>query len=279
MGISCMSVGCPYLRAVLSDDRATSRLRLYIGQILTYHYQYSFDSGLHMAPRRSFLFRTNILIFAGVLALQAAWLLAAALARPTLPYFPRDKADEERAAAFQSAAVTAASIGWVRGDLWTDAAIALSSGFINDIAGDSSPPTREPTDWARLAAERAARLSPHDSRIWLLLAALDFRLGSSPRGDIANRLKMSYYTGPNETELTPLRLRIVTRSTAITDPEMQILVAQEIRTIILRHQDQKPAIVAAYRGSSSTGKQFIEATVNDLDKNLLAALRASNNRL
>jgi hypothetical protein len=89
---------------------------------------------------------------------------------------------------------------------------------------------------------------------------------------------MSYYTGPNEPALTPLRIQIATRSTAITDADLQILVAQEIRTIILRHQDQKPIILTAYRNASPEGKQFIEATVGDLDKSLLATIRATDNR-
>jgi hypothetical protein len=165
----------------------------------------------------------------------------------------------------------------VRGDLWTDAAIALSSGVASNIAGVSTPQMMEPTDQARSIAERAARLSPHDSRIWLLLATLDSRLNRTPR-EIANQLKMSYYTGPNELALTPLRIRIATRSTAITDADLQILVAQEIRTIILHHQDQKPSILAAYRDASPEGKQFIEATVGDLDKSLLATIRATDNR-
>ena len=230
-----------------------------------------------MTPRRTFWFRNNILIFAGVLAVQAAWLVTAEFIRPILPYFPQDKVSEERAAAARSAAVTAASIGWVRGDLWTDAAIALSSGLTSEAAGESAPQMTQPRERARAVLKRAARLSPHDSRTWLLLAALDSRF-DWPNSEFANRLKMSYFTGPNELALTPLRIRIATRSMAITDAELQILVAQEIRTIILRHQDQRPSLLAAYRDASAEGKQFIEATVGDLDKNLLATIRASGSR-
>jgi hypothetical protein len=229
-----------------------------------------------MTPRRTFWFRNNILIFAGVLAMQAAWLVTAEFIRPILPYFPQDKASEERASAARSVAVTAASIGWVRGDLWTDAAIALSSGLTSEAVGESDPQMTPRRDQARAVAHRAARLSPHDSRTWLLLAALDSRI-DWPNSEFANRLKMSYFTGPNEPALTPLRIRIATRSMAITDAEMQNLVAQDIRTIILRNPDQKSSLLAAYRDTSPEGKQFIEATVGDLDKNLLATIRASGN--
>jgi hypothetical protein len=229
-----------------------------------------------MKPQPSFWFRPSVLIFALVLAAQAAWLTAAELTRPKLPYFPQKRIEEEKVAAVQSAAFLAASIGLVRGDLWTDAAIA-SSGVASDIAGVNTPQMTEPIGQARVVAERAAKLSPHDSRVWLLLATLDSQLGR-PTGEIANRLKMSYYTGPNEFALTSLRIRIATHSTAITDADLQILVAQEIRTIILHRQDQKPSILAAYQSASPEGKQFIEATVGDLDKSLLATIRATDNR-
>ena len=218
-------------------------------------------------------FRTSILIFAGVLAMQAVWLGSAEFIRPMMPYFPQDKASQESASAASSRAVTAASIGGVRGDLWTDAAVALTS----EVAGENDPQMTPEKDRARAVAQRAARLSPHDSRAWLLLAALDSRF-DWPNREVASRLKMSYFTGPNELSLTPLRIRIATRSTAITDAELQPLVAQEIRSVILRHPDQKPSLLAAYRNASIEGKQFIEETVGDLDKNLLATLRANGTR-
>jgi hypothetical protein len=59
---------------------------------------------------------------------------------------------------------------------------------------------------------------------------------------------------------------------------LQPLVAQEIRSVILRHPDQKPSLLGAYRNASTEGKQFIEETVGDLDKNLLATLRANGTR-
>src|SRR3974390_2051069 len=70
-------------------------------------------------------FRNTIGLFAGVLTLQAAWLLVTEFIRPGLPYFPQPTATEEASAG--SRAEMAASIGWLRGELWTDAAIAGSS--------------------------------------------------------------------------------------------------------------------------------------------------------
>ena len=162
----------------------------------------------------------------------------------------------------------------MRGDLWTDAAIALSSDLIGEVVDERDPQIALSRDRAKIVAQRAARLSPHDSRIWLLLAALNSRF-DRPNREITNRLKMSYFTGPIEPALSPLRIRIATYSTAITNAELQPLVAQEVRTVILRHKNQIPSLLAAYRDGSAEGKQFIEATVGDLDKDLLARMRAS----
>jgi hypothetical protein len=250
-----------FIRVVKSDNSSDA-----INTILAFR----------MMPQRMFWFRKIILVYACILAVQAAWLMAAEFIRPKLSYFPQDKGSEQRASAARSAAVTAASIGWARGDLWTDAALEISSGVIGEVVGESDSEMTSIRRRANAVARRAAGLSPHDSRIWLLLAALESRFDWP--SETANRLKMSYFTGPNELALIPLRIRIATRSMAITDAELQTLVAQEIRTVILRHQDQKPFLLAAYRDGSAEGKQFIEATVRDLDKNLLAAIRASSNR-
>jgi hypothetical protein len=229
---------------------------------------------LPMISRSPFRFRVNIMIFAGVLGLQATWLLAAELIRPT---FPGDKVTEEKAAAVRSAAAVAASLGWVRGDLWADSAVALWSGLATKIEGASPSQMGEPIQQARAAAERAAKLAPHDSRVWLLLAALDWRFDWIAH-KVSGPLKMSYYTGPNELALTPLRIHIATSSDSITDPETQNLVAGEIRTIILHQQNLKPSIVAAYRDASPEGKEFIEAAIGDLDKDFLATIRAVRGR-
>ena len=230
-----------------------------------------------MTPRPTFWFRTSVLIFAGTLAVQATWLVTAEFIRPILPYFSHDKASEERASAARSAAITAASIAWLRGDLWTDAAIAQSSGMLGEVANVSDKQMTTPRRRAKVIAQRAARLSPHDSRVWLLLAALD-SLSDRPDDEVANRLKMSYFTGPNQLVLTPLRIRIATRATSINDTDLQSLVAQEIRSIILRQPEQKPSLLAAYQAASPEGKRFIEVTVGDLDKSFLAAIRASGGR-
>ena len=124
---------------------------------------------------------------------------------------------------------------------------------------------------ARATAEKAATLSPHDARIWLLLANQDCQLHREASGT----LKMSYYTGPNEIVLMPLQLLVATCSDAINDAELQTFVAREIRLIVTHEQYLKPAIVAAYQNATPSGKRFIETVVGDLDSGLMATIRAN----
>jgi hypothetical protein len=89
---------------------------------------------------------------------------------------------------------------------------------------------------------------------------------------------MSYFTGPNETALTALRVRLAMRSNAFTDPELTPLVSKEIRSVLLRNPAGREAIVTAYIDASAEGKQFIEATARTVDKDFVDQLRASGTR-
>ncbi len=215
-------------------------------------------------------FRLGTSIFAGILALAAAWLLSAELIRPTLPFFPVDTATAETIAAHRGAAGAAAWIGLIRGDLWTDYAMTLAPDLSGELTGNTPATSLKTLDDARTAAVRAAALAPFDTRTWLLLAGMDsWGLNHSAVGP----LKMSYYAGPNELSLMPLRIKIATRSTAITDPELQILVGADIRTIITHNPDLKPVIVVAYRNALPEGRRLIEMQVRELDPGLLTRLQ------
>jgi hypothetical protein len=120
----------------------------------------------------------------------------------------------------------------------------------------------------RAIAERAARLSPLDSRIWLVLAGLDFRINTNdPKG--TETLKLSYYTGPNEISLMPLRLLLAVRSGAISDEEVQSLVALDVQRLIVQRPDLKTAIALAYANALPKGREVIEAALKAVDPGFL----------
>jgi hypothetical protein len=220
-----------------------------------------------MMTRAPISFRLYVTIFAVVLGLQAAWLLSAELIRVPLPFFPSDKTEIEYMSAHRDRAATAAWIGWLRGDLWADYAFTADSRLLNDAGA------RAANDQTELMSERALARAPYDSRLWLLLSAINVESGWKNDKTLA-QLKMSYYTAPNDTRLIPLRIPIALQSQAIGDEEMQGLVAHEIRSLIQHKPELKPIIAMAYRGASSAGRHFIEEKLAELDRKFLIELQA-----
>ena len=216
--------------------------------------------------------RSGGLLFACVLAVYSIWLLATELIRPGL------KPELLLATAAQNSMMgsarssIAASLGMVRGDLWAERAFIDAA----RVLGDRSPPNaalpQEEASAIRAAAERAAANAPLSPLVWLILATLTYE--ADPGLQIAReQLKMSYYTGPNDKGIMDRRLRFAARSRAVDDPDLRNAIRREIRTILLRAPDLRPALVSAYRGALPDARRFIEATVSEVDPRFLFDLR------
>lgn len=221
----------------------------------------------------SFLsFRAVVFALATLIGILSVWVLAGELFSPRLIYFPSNSNEAETLYAVRSSAAAAAGVGMVRGNLWTAAAITRATQLLFEPPGTSpKEASQAEVETMRAIADRAARLSPHDSRIWLVLAGLDSRLGGNNR-KTAEDLKMSYYTGPNALSLMPLRLLIAVQSDAISDEELQSMVPLEIRRIILQRPDLKSAIASAYKNALPKGREIIEATLEQADPSFLTTI-------
>src|SRR5262249_47252104 len=124
---------------------------------------------------------------------------------------------------------------------------------------------------ARGAVERALVFAPHEARAWLVLADFEARLDPTSR-KAAAALRMSYYTGPNETALIPVRLTTFGQLDADADAELQQLVRHELANVINRRPELRWAIGSAYRAALPAGKKFFETTVREIDPALLPSL-------
>jgi len=216
--------------------------------------------------KSSGFFRAIIFMWGFVLACQGIWILAAEFCRPPYFKFPTDPQTANAAAGNRNTAGLAASLGVIRGDLWA----LYSLTYLNLVWGSQSAEHQSNTstvERARGVALRALTLAPHDARVWLALSGFD------PPERKWSALQMSYLTGANETELIPLRLQLALRSNAIADKQIQQLVHHEVRTIVTRKPELKPAILAAYRDALPIGQQFLEETLQELDPGLFATLR------
>jgi len=164
----------------------------------------------------------------------------------------------------------AASMAVVRGDLWAD------SGFASLPQPWTDPKTVLNPDGfpesALSAFTHALHYSPHRGDVWLMLAALASRY--RPSGyDAAALLKMSYYTRPNQLDLLPLRLNVALGLGA-SEPELREMIKRDISIVLSRLPALKPALVAAYRSASPSGKVIVENMITQLDPGYLKTIRA-----
>jgi predicted small integral membrane protein len=208
--------------------------------------------------------------FAAVLGLLAAWTLAAEATRPSLGYFPTTAAETKLAAAENGLAATAAWLGLLRGNLWTDYAVTANAGLIEAAMGNA--PIRADAH-AQDVAETAALSAPSDARSWLLLAAN--AQAASNSANTTALLKMSYYTSPYSDALFPLRIHVVTRSTSIADDELATFVDYELSVAVGQKPGLKRSIAAAYRAASSGGRRFFDGALAKLDTSFLNELKSA----
>jgi hypothetical protein len=214
-------------------------------------------------------FRNILMVFAITLGVAGAWTLICELARAPRIGFPVDQ-NYQAAADQRWRAALAARVGAVRGDLWAE----LFFSFANSILIRSGPDFRavETLNEASPAARRALIYAPFQSEVWLLLAemARDYELQTP---SAATALAMSYYTAPYNQALTPLRLSMATRGTAVRDAELRQLVEQDLQTILANKPNLRPAVIAAYATASAEGKHLIESVVQQADPAFLMQLQ------
>jgi hypothetical protein len=218
------------------------------------------------------LARVGIATLSATVMLAASWLFVIEFLRPRIDFRLNDAEAVQTLPTYRGISGIVARVGLIRGRLWTEHALTFAPFSINK--GGTSLPHESTAllERARKAAVRAVHSAPLDSRAWLVIAQVDSAVQDR---DPAPALKMSYYVGPNEESMFPLRIAIATRSSALVDPELHSLLGDEIQRILETRPAFKPYIVAAYRDATSEGKRFIEQEVGRSDRDLLSALRAN----
>jgi hypothetical protein len=217
------------------------------------------------------VFRVTTMLFAVLLGIQCVWLLAAELARTDVTQLPTDSPSAALAAKQRDAALRASSFAFFRGDLWAESAFTYAFLVVDEKPTSISSDLTGASARARSSLDRALDGAPVQSGAWLLLAGLALRY---PPSDVTplDALKMSYYTGPSERTLIPLRLRTAAQADQFDDLEMRELVSRDLRFLL--EQKQIAPMTEAYEIASARGKQFIEQTVGDIDPSIRDALRA-----
>ena len=211
-------------------------------------------------------FRIATLVFAMVLGAQSIWLLLAEFSRPGINSMPTASQTAALAAKQRNDATWAAWIGAIRGNLWADSAYTYS----DLLWADSSSELARSLDLVRSRLDRAVRYAPDQPGAWLLLAGLASRYRWL-KPDPAEALKMSYYTGPSELQLIPLRLLVTAQLENLNDDELLQLARRDIR-LLIAHQG-RPTVIQAYQSATPAGKHFIEQAIGEIDPTFVEPLR------
>jgi len=228
---------------------------------------YSRSTNAATDPPVSVTFRVASFLLGFVLAFYCIWLLFAELQRPKVFSLPTDRQSAANAAEYRVNARRAAWSGLIRGDLWAGVAFTFA-----DLLWTGSSSNLELTQMvgqARGALHRALSYAPARAEAWLLLAGLASRYPWSDANP-AEALRMSYYTGPNDLAVMPLRTLFASQLPAL-DAEMQQLARRDVRLLDM-HQ-KKSAILQAYHSATPNGQRFIEQELSESDASFAKSLR------
>jgi hypothetical protein len=209
-----------------------------------------------------------------LLALALAWFAIATILAETLT--PKTQGFSQDLAmpgsrSYDRLADLAAAGAPLRGDLLAHIAVARATAALKYDKAAVSPEAIATRERALATARHSLSLSPHSSSTWLLVAMLQGQ--GQARESNAEALKMSYLTSPANVNIIPSRLAIVSTSAAISDDELKNLARSDIRLILTRRPDLKPAISSAYRRGSAEGRAFIDEAVQLNDPAFSASLR------
>jgi hypothetical protein len=212
-------------------------------------------------------FRIVTLLFVALLGLQSIWITLAELSRGGVDRLPTNFSAATTAAGWRARAARAAEIGAIRGELWAQSAFTYADLLFDENDADVAQKLTR----ARAHLEHALTDAPAQPGAWLFRAGLALRYPSLGF-NIVESLKMSYYTGPSEQDLIPLRLRLTAVSNAIGDVEIGQLLRRDLRLLLARKQQS--AIADAYNAASPPGKRFIEQALGEIDRAAAEALRS-----
>jgi hypothetical protein len=220
-------------------------------------------------PRSRWVFRLSTMTWAALLGVQCIWLLLPELFRSNVDQLPTDTTAASEIAKHSDTAFWAASLGGIRGDLWAESAFTRANLlWPNDAKGAENLVAA--SQRARASLEHALHSAPHIAGAWLMLACLVSRF-NTPDGDPIELLKLSYYTGPSNRELVPLRLGTAIRLESFNDFEMRELISRDIRLLLAQKRDA--VIAKIYHTASLNSKNFLDQAIRDIDPSVMDMIR------
>jgi hypothetical protein len=223
---------------------------------------------LEMWMRSALQFRIYVAVVVLAVGAYSVSNLLAELGRPAPFPIPNLVAANAAPMAEIASAAWVSSIAPIRSDLTAQYGIALT----NQALATEGSKELDNNNLAQRVVKSALEMGPHNASMWLALASLQARkqLGD-PR--ISDSLKMSYFTGPDRTELIPSRLVIATLNDALADEDLKDLARGDVRAILLHYPDLRQSLAIDYFRGSTIGKKFLEETTEAFDPEFLSSLK------
>jgi hypothetical protein len=202
-----------------------------------------------------------------ILTAEAAWLILGERHGSEIIASPFIKVHQTVSIDRRDSIREVATIASVRGDLWAESAFADASLL---LASPTDPLGEQQT---RGDLSRTLRYAPYRSDVWLTFALLT-EIYKWQGADSKALLKMAYYTGPNEANLIPARVKAAFRLTgASADPELRDMIKSDVRIIRHRLPALRPILVDAYKSASVEGRSLEEGLIAELDQDYLKTMR------
>ena len=178
---------------------------------------------LPSTPRQT-MFRFSLGSLSIIIAIYCVWLLISELTQPHVIRMPVDLQSAAAAAQKRAEASWAARFGIIRGDLWAEAGYTFADLLWKSSKND--PNLAQSLEAARIRLDQAIRYAPTNAGVWLLIAgfAAQFK-------DATEALRMSYFTGPSEVSLMPIRTFIAGQMPTL-DADMQELARRDVRILL-----------------------------------------------
>jgi hypothetical protein len=214
-------------------------------------------------------FRAAAIIVGALIAVHATTSFFSEVFSPGQPTLPTDPSKIESQAPGPDLTTIVSPF---RADLEGNHALTLALRTVRPGTGPLSAADAQKNAETQEVIKRVLKDAPHRSELWLVLALLQTQRKSGGQ-QIIEALKMSYFTAPNDARLMPLRLYTAALSEALEDADLKELARGDVRLMLLRQSDLRPAVSSAFFAGSNVGKKFLEDAVQSIDPQFTPLLR------
>lgn len=213
----------------------------------------------------------RLIIFSVLLAALGIWVLLPAVLIGNVPISANKAAQLSQSEFGRFRALAAARLALIRGDLWAAAAEVLNDSARVSGTGAANQMSEDDRQNLSSACRYALRLAPISSHLWTVCAA--YCGNGTSDACVSKYIQMSYFTGPYTVASIPDRLRAAMRIDFNQDPDLKMLVDEDVRFILRQEAALRPDLASSYRDALAANKPAILSEIKETDPAFAATLQ------